>query len=67
MVSGPGKYVAFLLIGFDSTSLSMDQEIQKLIRSANLSDDEWTLKYKAWPNVQDNCYRIRCWFWYRPA
>jgi len=66
MISGANKDLAFLLIGFDSSDLGMDGEIEELTRLGKL-DDGWALISKAWHNPKDERYRIRCWFWHRPA
>lgn len=66
-ISGPDKYVGFLLIGFDSVQLRMDQEIGELEAKGQLASGQWARLYREWPNQLDQDYRIRCWFWYRSA
>ncbi len=66
-ITGAKKYLAVLLIGFDSVALPMDNEIVELSNLADLAISPWTQIYRGWSNSLDSSYRIRCWFWYRPA
>ena len=60
-----GRYLALLIVGFDSTIGKMSEDMKKLVENENLDDRGWHIVEKSWQTKQSAECWIRNWFAWR--
>jgi hypothetical protein len=60
-------HVGMLLVGFDSTTAPMDDDVRELCRLAGLDHEPWQMLTDGWDDARRPSGRVRCWLWMRPA
>ena len=61
------EYIAFLLIGFDSRTKSMDGDVSELAALASLDKRPWSVARATWGDAHRADERVSCWLWQRPV
>lgn len=62
----PGRWIGFLLIGFDSAEHPMDQDVKHLVAMTRLAASPWRHWQRDWRDRQEPTERVRLWLWIRP-